>query len=84
MQHYLPSGHSPIDRSQLHSRQGPRDDMRQPGRLLLIVPGDSQAMKKTLADQGDPAGTKFTRRHHCHGASVVLIASHGGRCIDHC
>ena len=49
-----------------------------------ITVGDSQAMKKTLADQGDAAGTKFTRRHHCHGASVVLIASHGGRCIDHC
>ena len=39
MQHYLPSAYGPIDRGQILSRQGIRDDMRSPGRLLLIVPG---------------------------------------------
>ena len=39
MQHYLPSAYGPIDRGQILSRQGLRDDMRSPGRLLLIVPG---------------------------------------------
>ena len=39
MQHYLPSGYAPIDRSQILSRSDPRDDMRPLGRLLLVVPG---------------------------------------------
>ena len=50
MQHYLPSGYAPIDRSQLYSRQGPRDDMRAPGRLLLIVPGVPASAAATLFD----------------------------------
>lgn len=36
---YLPSGYEPIDRSLILSRHNQRDDMRAPGRLLLIVPG---------------------------------------------
>ena len=39
MQHYLPSAYGPIDRGQILSRHGIRDDMRAPGRLLLVVPG---------------------------------------------
>lgn len=36
---YLPTNYGPIDRSQILSRQDPRDDMRKPGRILIDVPG---------------------------------------------
>jgi hypothetical protein len=35
---YLPSDYGPLERSLILSRQDPRDDAREPGRILIDVP----------------------------------------------
>ena len=81
MQHYLPAGYAPIDRSQIPSRSNLRDDMRAPGRLLLIVPGvdidwtlipDRRDVRRWWAVDLDG-----TRHAHAAWPSILRDLAHG-------
>jgi hypothetical protein len=81
MQHYLPSGYGPIDRSQILARSDARDDMRPPGRLLLIVPGvnidwtlipDRRDVRRWYAVDLDG-----TRHAHAAWPTIMRMVAHG-------
>lgn len=74
---YLPSGYSPIDRSQLDSRLQPRDDMRGLGRILIDVPGLSidWTLHPDRRDVRRWYARDITGQTHAHAAWPTILRS---------